>query len=156
MFSTLPKPNFYFSVTFILLSANAFNLDQSKNLLFGNKVFLYEIILTFNNPERKKPFPTMFSMLLKTNIIILATYNLIWSLQVLQINGPFITKTCFLKAFKRIVGQGKNASYKRFSPSTMFSTLQKSNLAIIANLLAADNFSVAMEAQSFSRKRTFL
>ena len=30
MFSTLPKINFNFSVTFILLSANAFNLDQSK------------------------------------------------------------------------------------------------------------------------------
>ena len=35
MFSTLSKTNFNFSVTFILLSANAFNLDQSKILLFG-------------------------------------------------------------------------------------------------------------------------
>ena len=38
MFSTPPKPNFNFSVTFNLLSANAFNLDQSKNLLFGKEL----------------------------------------------------------------------------------------------------------------------
>ena len=30
------------SVTFILLSANAFNLDQSKILLFGKKLTLYQ------------------------------------------------------------------------------------------------------------------
>ena len=36
MFSTLSKTNFYFSVTYILSSANAFNLDQSKILLFSN------------------------------------------------------------------------------------------------------------------------
>ena len=35
MFSVLPKTNFTLSVTFILLSANAFLLDQSKILLFG-------------------------------------------------------------------------------------------------------------------------
>ena len=35
MFSTRPKTNFSFSVTFILSSASAFNLDQSKNLSFG-------------------------------------------------------------------------------------------------------------------------
>ena len=35
MFSTCPNTNFNFSVTFILLSANAFNLKQSKNLSFG-------------------------------------------------------------------------------------------------------------------------
>ena len=29
MFSTLPKPNFYFPFTFILLSANAFDLISS-------------------------------------------------------------------------------------------------------------------------------
>ena len=38
MFSTLPKTKFYFTVTFILLSANAFNLDQSKNLSFGKEL----------------------------------------------------------------------------------------------------------------------
>ena len=38
MFSILPKTGFNFSVTFILLSANAFNLDQSKDLLFGQEL----------------------------------------------------------------------------------------------------------------------
>ena len=38
MFSTFPKPNFNFSFTFILLSANAFNLEQSKTLLFGKEL----------------------------------------------------------------------------------------------------------------------
>ena len=40
MFSTHPKTNFIFSVTFSLLSANAFNLDQSKILLFGTELAL--------------------------------------------------------------------------------------------------------------------
>ena len=35
MFSTHSKKNFSLSVTFILSSANAFNLNQSKNSLFG-------------------------------------------------------------------------------------------------------------------------
>ena len=35
MFSTLPKRNFSFSVTFILSSANAFNLSWSKIMSFG-------------------------------------------------------------------------------------------------------------------------
>ena len=38
MFSILPKPNFFLSVTFILLSANAVNLDQSKILSFGIEI----------------------------------------------------------------------------------------------------------------------
>ena len=38
MFSTVPKTNFNFSVTFILLSANAFNLEESKILTFGKRV----------------------------------------------------------------------------------------------------------------------
>ena len=37
MFSRPPK-TFNFSLPFILLSANAFNLDQSKNLLFGKEL----------------------------------------------------------------------------------------------------------------------
>ena len=44
MFSTLPKTNFNFLVKFNLSSANAFNFDWSKNLLFGkglkDKIFL--------------------------------------------------------------------------------------------------------------------
>ena len=38
MFSTLPKTNFNFSLPFILSSANAFNLDQSKILSFGKEL----------------------------------------------------------------------------------------------------------------------
>ena len=34
----LSQANFNFSVTFILSSANAFNLDQFKNLLFGKEL----------------------------------------------------------------------------------------------------------------------
>ena len=38
MFSTLLKTNFNFTVAFILLSANALNLDQSKILSFGKEL----------------------------------------------------------------------------------------------------------------------
>ena len=40
MFSTLPETNFNYAVTLDLSSANAFNLDQSKNLLFGKELTL--------------------------------------------------------------------------------------------------------------------
>ena len=38
MFSTLSKTNFNFSARFILSSASAFNLDQSKILSFGKEL----------------------------------------------------------------------------------------------------------------------
>ena len=38
MFCTQPKTNFNFSVTFILSSASAFKLDQSRNLSFGKEL----------------------------------------------------------------------------------------------------------------------
>ena len=38
MFSTLLKTSFNFAVTFILSSANAFNLDKSKILSFGKEL----------------------------------------------------------------------------------------------------------------------
>ena len=38
LFSTLTKTNFNFFVTFNLSAANAFNLDQSQNLLFGKEL----------------------------------------------------------------------------------------------------------------------
>ena len=38
MFSTLPNPNFNFSVSFILSPANAFNLDQSTILLIDKEL----------------------------------------------------------------------------------------------------------------------
>ena len=38
MFSSLPKANVQFWVTITFLSANAFNLDQSKILSFGKEL----------------------------------------------------------------------------------------------------------------------
>ena len=45
MFSTLPKTNVNFSFTFILSSANAFNLDQSKILSFGKEFKKFHWVL---------------------------------------------------------------------------------------------------------------
>ena len=45
MFSTLPETNFNYSVTLNLSSANAFNLNQSKNLTLGKE--LNKIIKSF-------------------------------------------------------------------------------------------------------------
>ena len=49
MFSTHPKKNVCFEFTIILSSANAFNLDESKNLSFGKELTLYHTILTFKD-----------------------------------------------------------------------------------------------------------
>ena len=46
MFSIHPKKTFFFDVTFILLSAYAFNLDQSKNLSFGKDLNLSQFWIT--------------------------------------------------------------------------------------------------------------
>ena len=40
VFFTCPKTNFNFSPTFMLSSANAFNLDQYKNLSFSKELML--------------------------------------------------------------------------------------------------------------------
>ena len=47
MFSILHKTNFKFSVMFILLSAYAFNLDQSKILSFGKELMGIYIVANF-------------------------------------------------------------------------------------------------------------
>ena len=39
-FLSFPKTNFNFSVKFNLMSANALNLDQSKNLLLGKELMI--------------------------------------------------------------------------------------------------------------------
>ena len=53
MFSTLPKTSFNFSFKFILSSANAFNLDQSKILLCGkelnNRILKWSKLKAFAN-----------------------------------------------------------------------------------------------------------
>ena len=49
MFFTYPKKNFCFYITFILSSANTFNLDQSKDLSFGKELMTIKLILfSFN------------------------------------------------------------------------------------------------------------
>ena len=68
MFSTLPKMNKNSWVTFILLSASSFKLDQSKNKSFGKGV-KYVFWKCRNQCEKRwkflflafSPFPTMFS-----------------------------------------------------------------------------------------------
>ena len=69
-------------------------MDNSKILFCNKGLTLYHTISTFNNPKEKhfgkycgkrrkcllpafSPFPTMFSTLSKTEIIILATFNLL-------------------------------------------------------------------------------
>ena len=44
MFSNPSKTNFNFSAQFNLLSASAFNLDQSKNMSFGKEVMAFSIV----------------------------------------------------------------------------------------------------------------
>ena len=53
LFSILPKSKFNFSFKFILSSANAFSLNQSKILSFGKELTLYQTILTFKDPKRR-------------------------------------------------------------------------------------------------------
>ena len=55
MFSTLPETNFNFWVTFILSSANAFNLDQYTNLLFGKE--LKAVLIQHHSPPNINPLP---------------------------------------------------------------------------------------------------
>ena len=53
MLVTIPRTNFNFSATFVLSSANTFNLNQSKNLSFGKELTLYHTIPTFNDPKEE-------------------------------------------------------------------------------------------------------
>ena len=46
-----PKSNFSFLVAFTLSSANAFNLDRSKILLFGKELTHYHTIPHFDTPK---------------------------------------------------------------------------------------------------------
>ena len=59
-FSTLHKSNFKISVTFILSSANAFDLDKPKVLSFGNE--LTRLLNKFCEKETLaySPFPIMY------------------------------------------------------------------------------------------------
>ena len=66
MFSTLPKTNFSYSVIFNLSSANAVNLDQSKNLLFAKE--LVHQMTIFLDLSKLKAFQTTGEMSLKIKI----------------------------------------------------------------------------------------
>ena len=57
MFSALPKTNFNYSVTFYLPSTNAFNLDQSENLLYGKGLISY---IKFSYKYKKLVFHFLF------------------------------------------------------------------------------------------------
>ena len=53
MFSTNPKKYISPLDAFILLSANALSLNQSKDLLFGKELTLYHTMATFDVLEEK-------------------------------------------------------------------------------------------------------
>ena len=57
MFSTSPKKIVCFSVTFTLPSANALNLNQSKNLSFGKELICHlQIVGVKSSPKFRVPF----------------------------------------------------------------------------------------------------
>ena len=71
MFSTLPKTIFKFSVQFILLSANAFNLDQSKILLFGKELKRYLVgTLEFTFQAQLTLYLSNFFVVLKSRMTL--------------------------------------------------------------------------------------
>ena len=51
MFSTLPNTSFKFQLEFILSSANALNLDKSKNLSIGKDLSVNEAFVTLFMPK---------------------------------------------------------------------------------------------------------
>ena len=85
MFSTLPKINFNFLVTFILLFANALNLDWSKILLFGKELtrrFIRKckstgvlIMIDFDNAAGKEAIACNKYMLLFSSMVSKANNN---------------------------------------------------------------------------------
>ena len=54
MFSTLLKTNFKFWATFILSSANSFDLGLSNLVLFGKELTFYHVIPNFNDSEKER------------------------------------------------------------------------------------------------------
>ena len=58
VFSTILKTNFNFSVTFILSSTSAFNLDQSEKSLFGKNRLTVKLLLVIkvhnSSPNKEK------------------------------------------------------------------------------------------------------
>ena len=87
MFSTLPKPNFKFQLTFILLSANAFSLDQSKILLLGKQLKKKKI------RKKRYYFLPAFTFLIIEPTVFLFRAIIIWY----YLLNPFPNKAWFLQ-----------------------------------------------------------
>ena len=114
MFSTLPRKKFNFSVTFILSSASVFNLDQSKNLLFGKELYLNP---TFNNlvetafqkpcGKRKKSRFLYTSLL---SFILPGQFDAFSNNKIKLVK----MKNLVLDRVENIVEKGENADYQHF------------------------------------------
>ena len=75
MFSTLPKTNFNFSVAFNLLSANAFNLDQSKILLCGKELKSQKVSSVFQKYPKICVFFNLLVCITALTLMSLSSYR---------------------------------------------------------------------------------
>ena len=101
MFSTLPKTNFNLLVTFILSSANAFNLDRCNILSYGNQHFL-----------------------LFQKCFLYPSLNKFRRCKILSFGKELMTLK--KKALEKIVGKGENAAFPLFP--LMFPTLSNCSI----------------------------
>ena len=101
MFSTLPKANFEFLITFILSSAlvTALNLDQSKKLLSGKELTLY--------PRSKSKAITLYSIDTHFNTSTTAFENIGGKEEITWKKQSLLSPQCFLLILK-IVSQFVN------------------------------------------------
>ena len=169
IFSFTPEKNSCFKVTFILSSANAFNLDQSKNLLFGKELTLYHIIPYLTTPNRKafwkhcgkrrecwqpafSPFSTMFYTLHKTNF----KFSVMFILSSAHALTHSHTKTPFdapgKQGFWKHCGKRRNCSKGEIAHneqfllfSTVFSTRLDNFLPFSSNLKLSSANSFSLE-----------
>ena len=104
MFSILFKPNFNFSFTLILSSANAFSLDQSKFLSFVKELIHFA---TFESMDRKvqtvKPNNKMID------------WSKFKALTIADNNSDVARMANFVfDRVENIAGKGENAGYQHF------------------------------------------
>ena len=134
MFSTLSKTEIIIYVTFILSSANAFNLDKVKFLSSGNGLSIFS-------------FPAMFSTLSKTEIIIYVTCILS------SANAFNLDKVKFL-----LSGNGlRNIYLPAFSPfPTMSSTLSETEIIIYVTFILSSASAFDLDKIKFLSSRNGL
>ena len=85
MFSTLPKTNVHFQ-TFDLSSATAFNLDKSKNLLFGKELN--------NIEENSQPFQKKYHHCILLNAVFNSiSVILLWPVHLSMLSWSSLTST---------------------------------------------------------------